>query len=149
MEQCSCDLRKPFIAATCRFTILKPGGPVPVRLPAAAPGSHSACSRVRWVSATVASRVCDSVWLRVMGIILSVLMSLSPCHAFRVGEVTGHSSRVQGCCLKFVLFLRSRGRFPWWGGLLTPRYQGPPGRLSRGAGRPMGPSTPPCSFSKL
>ena len=93
--------------------------------------------------------ICDIVRLLVMVLFLSVSMSLSPCHAFRVGEVTGHSSRVHAYCLKLVLLLRSRGRFPWWGDLLIPRYQGPPGRLSRGAGRPMGPSTPPCSFSKL
>ena len=30
------------------------------------------------------------------------------------------------------------------GGASAPRYQGPPERLSREAGRPMGPSTPPC-----
>ena len=124
-------------------------GPVPVRLPATAPGNHSACFRVRRVSATVATRMCDIVWLRVLAISVSVLLSLSPCHGFRVGEVTGQSSRVFVACRKRVLFLRSRGRFPWWGGLLTPRHQGPPGRLSRGAGRPMGPSTPRCFFSKL
>ena len=31
------------------------------------------------------------------------------------------------------------------GGASAPRYQGPPVRLSREAGRPMGPSTPRCS----
>ena len=31
------------------------------------------------------------------------------------------------------------------GGASAPRYQGPLGRLSREAGRPMGPSTPRCS----
>ena len=31
------------------------------------------------------------------------------------------------------------------GGTPAPRYQGPLGRLSREAGRPMGPSTPRCS----
>ena len=79
---------------------------------------------------------------------LGCLMSLVPCQAQRVGEVTGQSSRVKACCLKLALLLRSRGRFPWWGDLLIPRYQGPPGRLSRGAGRPMGPSTPRCFFLK-
>ena len=62
--------------------------------------------------------------------------------------MTGQSSRVKVCCLKLALLLRSQGRFPWWGDLLIPRYQGPPGRLSRGAGRPMGPSTPRCFFLK-
>ena len=62
--------------------------------------------------------------------------------------MTGQTSRVKACCLKLALLLRSRGRFPWWGDLLIPRYQGPPGRLSRGAGRPMGPSTPRCFFLK-
>ena len=93
--------RKSLAIAIVRFCCAKPlslhwrcRGPVPVRLPAAAPGNHSACFRVRWVSATMASRVCDIAWLLVMGILLSVSMSLSPCHAFRVGEVTGQSSRV-------------------------------------------------------
>ena len=36
---------------------------------------------------------------------------------------------------------RFRGRFPWWGGLRTPRYHGPLGCLPKSAGRPMGPAT--------
>ena len=49
-------------------------GPVPVRLPAAAPGNHSGgfpCPE--WVSATVAIRICDIVWLLVLALVLSVL----------------------------------------------------------------------------
>ena len=39
------------------------------------------------------------------------------------------------------------GRLPWWGGLWTPRYHGPPGvTLQEKAGRPMGPSTLRCEF---
>ena len=45
-----------------------------------------------------------------------------------------------------VSSLRHRRRFPWWGGLRTPRYHGPLGCLPKNAGRPMGPATLQCTF---
>ena len=51
---------------------------------------------------------------------------------------------VHDYCLVRCSFLRYRGRFPWWGGFRTPRYHGPPGRLPKSAGRPMGPATLQC-----
>ena len=47
-----------------------------------------------------------------------------------------------------VWVLRHWGRFPWWGGLWTPRYHGPLGWLSkRRQGGPWAP--PPCSVNYL
>ena len=63
-------------------------GPVPVRLPAAALESHLACFGVRWVSATVANRGCDMVWLRVLAIFLSVFV-LVPSYSIQSGRGDG------------------------------------------------------------
>ena len=79
-------LRTPILPTPFpRLLLRKLAGPMPVRLPAAALVNHSPCFRVRWVSATVAARTCDIVWLRVMVIQLSVLLSLFPYQASRVG----------------------------------------------------------------
>ena len=51
-------------------------------------------------------------------------------------------SGVNASCLACCLFLRHRGRFPWWGGFRTPRYHGPPGCLLRKRRAADGPSHP-------
>ena len=50
-------------------------------------------------------------------------------------------------CLALCLVLRFQGRFPWWGGLRTPRYYGPLGCLPKRAGRPMRPRHPAVTIS--
>ena len=81
-----------------------------VRLPAAAPGNHSACFRVRWVSATLVTRVCDIGWLRVLAIFLSVLLSLSPSlSSIQSGQSDGHSSRVPVFVWKLSCFCVHEG----------------------------------------
>ena len=74
-SDCDLMLQNP---SKSRALSAESGGLVPVRLPAAAPGNHSACFRVRWVSATVATRVYDIVWLLVLVFFLSVSLTLSP-----------------------------------------------------------------------
>ena len=102
-------------------------GPVPVRLPAAAPGNHSACFRVRLVSAILAIRVCAIVWLRVLAIVLSVLLSLSLCPAKRVGEATGLSSRVSVFACNLSCFCVHGGGSLGGGGSIDPSVPRSPG----------------------
>ena len=63
-------------------TPIRAGGPVPVRLPAAAPGNHSGgfpCPE--WVSATVAS---------VFAILYGYLFWLSSCLSYVLGPLVKH-----------------------------------------------------------
>ena len=97
----------------------------------------------RLVSATLALRVCDVVWVLVM---VRVLLSSCPCvlSGTKSGPRDGTiplGSLAHDCQLSVIALL---GAVPLVGRSLTSRYQGPPKRLSGGAGRPMGPSTPLC-----
>ena len=63
--------------------------------------------------------------------------------AIGTGEELGlYLSRVIASCLTCCLFLRHRGRFPWWGGFRTPRYHGPLGCLLRKRRAAHGPRHP-------
>ena len=80
----------------------------------------------RLVSATLAFCVCDIC-------VLSGTKSGPKDGTIPLGSLA------HNCQLPVMALL---GAAPLVGRSLTSRYQGPPKRLSRGAGRPMGPSTP-------
>ena len=116
---------------------------MPVPLHMGAPGKPLLRVSVSWVC------VCDLALL--YGYLcwsesdLSCFLSLAPWLGTRAGQVTGKTLRGP-CSIHVSCFVSALlGVVPLVGRSLTSWYQGPPKRLSRGAGQPMGPSTPPCS----
>ena len=85
--------------------------------------------------------VCDSVWYYVM--VLSCLQVVSLAACFQRGLSGRTFSGVPVLFLNLECYCAAGGGY-LGGGAPAPRYQGPPERLSREAGRPMGPSTPLC-----
>ena len=85
--------------------------------------------------------VCDNVWYYVT--VLSCLQVVSLAVCFQRGLSGRTFSGVPVPFLNLECYCASRGGY-LGGGASAPRYQGPLERLSREAGRPMGPSTPLC-----
>ena len=98
--------------------------------------------RVRKAVCELALRVCDSVWYYVM--VLSCLQVVPALVSFERGRSGRTFSGVPAQFLNLECYCASGGGY-LGGGASAPRYQGPLERLSREAGRPMGPSTPRCS----
>ena len=90
----------------------------------------------------LALRVCDNVWYCVM--VLSCLQDVPLVVCFQRGLSGRTFSGVPAQSLNLECYCASGGGY-LGGGASAPRYQGPLERLSREAGRPMGPSTPRCS----
>ena len=97
--------------------------------------------RGRKVVCELALRVGDSIWYYVM--VLSCLQVVPGLVSLERGRSGRTFSGVPVSFLNLAGYCATGGGY-LGGGASAPRYQGPLERLSREAGRPMGPSTPRC-----